>query len=176
MKSYRMSPEAFDNLVQMLTPYLQSQCINPVRPQLEIRKILALVLYRFAHGVSPNPHISDRLQAGGSTVRKYVDLIYDVLISRDKLFSECISIPIGARLEGIIGEFREITRLPNICGAIDGTHIPLADHPNWRVTLVHGDFFNRKKFHSIVLQVVCDANKLFWIVCVGQPGGVHDGG
>lgn len=38
------------------------------------------------------------------------------------------------------------------------------------------DFFNRKKFHSIVLQGVCDTNRLFWNVCAGQPGGVHDAG
>ncbi len=24
-----------------------------------------------------------------------------------------------------------------------------------------GDFFNKKKFHGIVLQVVCDVNKIF---------------
>ena len=98
---------------------MQSQCINPVRPQLEIKKILALVLYRFAHGVSPNPHISDCLQVGGSIVRKYVDIVYDVLISRDKLFSEYINIPIGSWLEGIIGDFHEIIGLPNICGIIN---------------------------------------------------------
>jgi hypothetical protein len=51
--------------------------------------------------------------------------------------------------------------LPNICGAIDGTHIPLADHPNRRVTLAASDFFNKKKFHSIVLPGICDANKIF---------------
>jgi hypothetical protein len=50
-----------------------------------------------------------------------------------------------------ITEFHEITGLPNICRTIDGTHIPLADRPNWRVTLTQGDFFNRKKFHSIML-------------------------
>ena len=36
------------------------------------------------------------------------------------------------------------------------------------------DFYNRKHFHSIVLQAVCDTNRLFWNVCVGQPRGVHD--
>jgi hypothetical protein len=30
----------------------------------------------------------------------------------------------------------------------------------------HGtrDFFNQKNFHSLLLQVVCDSNKLFWNV------------
>jgi hypothetical protein len=66
--------------------------------------------------------------------------------------------------------------LPNICGTIDGTYFPLADRPNRRVTLAASDFFNRKKFHSIVLQSVSDANKILWNVYTGQPGGVHDGG
>jgi hypothetical protein len=79
-------------------------------------------------------------------------------------------------LQDIIEDFRDITGLPNICGAIDGTHIPLADRQNRRVTLAANDFSNRKKFHSIVLQANCDANKIFWNVCAGQPGGVHDGG
>ena len=38
------------------------------------------------------------------------------------------------------------------------------------------DFFNCKRFHSIILQGVCDTNRMFWNVCAGQPGGVHDVG
>ena len=38
------------------------------------------------------------------------------------------------------------------------------------------DFFNRKKFHSIVLQGVCNADRIFWNECAGQPDGVHDAG
>jgi hypothetical protein len=83
------------------------------------------------------------------------------LTDRNKLFSTCISIPSGDRLQAIIEDFRDITGLSNICGAIDGTHIPLADHPNRRVTLAASDFFNKKKFHSIVLPGICDANKIF---------------
>ena len=66
--------------------------------------------------------------------------------------------------------------MPNIVGAIDGTHIPLTCRPSLRHTPMPQDFFNRKKFHSIVLQGVCDTNRMFWNVCAGQPGGVHDAG
>jgi hypothetical protein len=55
----------------------------------------------------------------------------------------------------------------NICGAIDGTHIPLASFPNKRVTLAASDFFNRKKIHKIMMQAICDAEKRFWNVYVG---------
>ncbi len=27
-----------------------------------------------------------------------------------------------------------------------------------------------------MLQAMCDANKIVWNICVGQPKGVHDGG
>jgi len=92
------------------------------------------------------------------------------------LFSLCISIPSGNSLHSIISDFEKITVLPNICGAIDGTHIPLSENPNKSITLVATNFSNRKKFNSIILQGVCDSQKIFWNVCVGQPGRVHDGG
>jgi len=90
-----------------------------------------------------------------------VDIVCDILTNEDKLFSKYISIPSGDYLLGIISDFESLTQLPNICGAIDGTHIPLAEIPNRRVTLAASDFFNRKKFHSIVLQGVCDSEKIF---------------
>jgi hypothetical protein len=45
-----------------------------------------------------------------------------------------------------------------------------------KATLVVGDFSNRKKLHNIVLQAMCDANKIFWNVCVGKPRVDHDNG
>ena len=155
-KFYRMDFSAFENLLNMFTPFLRSRCVNQVRPQMEIRKIVACVIYRFAHGHSAE-HMADRFKIGASTIRKYVDIVCDILTDRNKLFSHCISIPSEARLQSIILDFKELTGLPNICGAIDGTHIPLAENPSRSVTLATSDFFNRKKFHSIVLQGVCDS-------------------
>ncbi len=76
----------------------------------------------------------------------------------------------------IIQQFKDLTCLPNICDAIDGTHIPLGERPNRRYTIATIDYYNRKRFHNIVLQTICDTHKLFWNVCVSQPKGVHDGG
>jgi 2-iminoacetate synthase ThiH len=64
MKFYTMNLEAFDNSVRILTAYLKSKCINQVHPWLNFRKIVALVVHRFAHGNSPN-HIIDCLKARG---------------------------------------------------------------------------------------------------------------
>ena len=61
-------------------------------------------------------------------------------------------------------------------GAIDGIHIPLSSRPQRGLTPMLSDFFNRKKFHSVLLQAVCNSERFFWNVYAGQPGGVHDAG
>jgi len=140
-KFYRMDFGAFENLLNMLTLFLRSRCVNQVRPQIEIRKIVACVLYRFAHGHSPN-HMEDRFKIGASTIRKYVDIVCDILTKKEKLFSHYISIPSEDRLLNIISGFEELTGLPNICKAIDGTHIPLAELLSRVVTLAASSFYN----------------------------------
>jgi hypothetical protein len=76
-----------------------------------------------------------------------------VLIDKNKLFSKYINIPLGQRLKDIIVHFENLTGILNICGAINGTHIPLVNLPSKKVTLAINDFFNKKKFHNNVLCV-----------------------
>ncbi|XP_018365088.1 PREDICTED: putative nuclease HARBI1, partial [Trachymyrmex cornetzi] len=58
---------------------------------------------------------------------------------------------------------------PGIIGMIDGTHIKIeAPQEN------HESYINRKGYHSIQLQIVCN-HKMEFIHCyVGYPGSVHD--
>jgi len=79
-------------------------------------------------------------------------------------------------LNSIILDFKETMGLPKVCGAIDGTHIMLSKSPNRRVTLAASNFYNKKKFNSIVLQAFCDSRKILWNACAAQLGEVHDGG
>jgi hypothetical protein len=56
-----------------------------------------------------------------------------------------------------------------VIGLIDGCHIPIStpktDPEN---------YVNRKGFHSVLLQAVCDDKLLFTDLYVGWPGSVHD--
>ena len=114
---------------------------------------------------------------GESTIQKYTMIVYRALrIADNGLFFNFIYTPHGDHLQSIIESFRDITGLPNIAGAIDGTHIPLTYRPNRQYTPLSQNFFNRIFFHSIVLQGIYDSNRIFWNVCVGQPGGIHDVG
>lgn len=54
-------------------------------------------------------------------------------------------------------------------GAIDGSHIPIPAPTHHYVS-----YINRKNYHSVTLQGVCENNLLFTDVYAGQPGSMHD--
>ncbi len=64
----------------------------------------------------------------------------------------------------IIERFHDIIGLQQICGMIDGMHIPLSAKPNKQITSSTANFYNNKCFHNIVLQVVCDCD--FFLECM----------
>jgi hypothetical protein len=170
LQYYRMPYETYMQLVQDLAPFVERANTN-FRACIPIDKAVAMVLYRLATGYSPK-HVADKYGVGATTVREYTEAICAALADPQKLMRRYISTPTGATLRRIIAEFKELTNIDNMCGAIDGSHIKLSKKPDIRFT--PADYWSRHDFHSILLQGVCDANKLFWDVCVKAPGGTHD--
>ncbi len=66
-------------------------------------------------------------------------------------------------------EFFDIGGLPRVVGAIDGTHIAIR-----RPCINEHVFVNRKRFHSLNVQAVCDAKMRFTNVVIKWPGSAHD--
>lgn len=65
--------------------------------------------------------------------------------------------------------FSEIAGLPRVVGVIDCTHVAIRrPHINEHV------YVNRKNFHSINVQAICDAKMRFTNVVVLWPGSTHD--
>lgn len=63
-------------------------------------------------------------------------------------------------------------KLLNVCGAIDGTHIPI-----WKPSIPnHIAYINRHKYHSYNIQAVVNDRGLFMNVVCGLPGAAHDAG
>ncbi|KAK5648352.1 hypothetical protein RI129_003244 [Pyrocoelia pectoralis] len=74
------------------------------------------------------------------------------------------------QLPVIVRKFQTRSRgFPGVIGAIDGCHIPCKQPVGNAV-----DFYNRKGFHSIVLQGVCDDKGRFIDCFIGMPGRMHD--
>ena len=121
---------AFEALVDLLTPYLHPTVVAFVRPPIPVRKQMKLVLYRLAYGVSC-ARMHNLYGCEESTIRKYIMIVCRALETVDDgLFFNFIHTPHGDRLQSIIESFRNITSLPNIASAIDGTHIPLTYRPS----------------------------------------------
>ena len=102
-----------------------------------------------------------------STIRKYTLIVCRVLSRQDGLFGTYIHPLRRHRLIDTIWKFRDITGLSNVVDAIDGTHISLSSRPQRGLTPMSSEFFNRKKFHIVLLQAVCNSERFFWNVCAG---------
>lgn len=66
-------------------------------------------------------------------------------------------------------EFAAISDFPGVVGVIDGCHIPISAPTEYPIS-----YINRKGFHSILLQGICNNKMQFIDVFVGICGSVHD--
>lgn len=66
-------------------------------------------------------------------------------------------------------EYAEISRIPGIIGSIGGIHIRIQRH-----ILHEKAYVNRKNYHSINMQAICDARHKYLSICATKPGSCHD--
>lgn len=59
--------------------------------------------------------------------------------------------------------------MPGVIGALDGTHIMIS-----KPSTNPEAYFNRKKFYSMNVLLLCDSNEKFFFYNVGSPGSFHD--
>lgn len=60
--------------------------------------------------------------------------------------------------------------MPGILGVVDGTHVGVAALPH----NIEAAFVNRKGFHSINVQIVCNSDLIITNVNARYPGSTHD--
>ena len=80
-----------------------------------------------------------------------------------------VRLPKGDEVLSVVRGFQDKWGFPQCIGAIDGTHIPILPPHEFQ-----SDYYNRKGWHSIVMQAVVDDAYQFRDVCIGWPGRVHD--
>jgi hypothetical protein len=65
-------------------------------------------------------------------------------------------------MDKFVQEFQDIHNIPNVVGAVDGSHIPII-----AARLRATDSYNWKGFHSILLHGVVSNKCLFWDFDIG---------
>ena len=65
--------------------------------------------------------------------------------------------------------FAELSELPNIVGAIDGSHVTIKAPKDSA-----GDYFSRYQQHDFIIQAVVNGRKPFLDFACGYPGSMHD--
>ena len=161
----RVNRNTFETILHILGPRLERRntrfrdCIPPA-------KVLALGLYRLAHGNSYST-IGPVFNVGKSTV---IEAVQDVVKGLYELRDEYIKFPETiAEVSSSIATFGDLTNLPNVVGAIDGSHIRIKA-PNDSAP----DYFSRYQQHDFIIQAIVDSKKVFMDFACGYPGSMHD--
>lgn len=163
-RNFRISRRTFRYLCNELGTKLQHY--SPIRETIPVEKRIAIALWRLGTNVEYRT-ISHLFGVGMSTVCIVVHEVCKVIV--DSLLSKYIRIPHGNDAMEVVRGFEERWGFPQCFGAVDGTHIPILPPCNTPT-----DYYNRKGFHSIVVQALVDYQYRFMNVYVGWPGSVHD--
>ena len=143
--NFRMRRATFMFLVDELGEELERK--TKVADHITIEKRIGIAIWRLA---TPNAYrcISQLFGVGRTTAWYYTHQVCEAIVT--KLLHRFVVFPHGLYLQEVKDGFTE-RGMPQAIGAIDGTHIPIKapkENP--------GDYYNRKGFHSVVLQAVVD--------------------
>ncbi|XP_062409995.1 uncharacterized protein zgc:113227 [Sardina pilchardus] len=163
--NFRVSPETFDYMCRRLGRTIGKMDTN-YRLCIPVRKRVAIAIWKLATN-SEYRTISHLFGVGISTVLNSVKDFCDAVIK--VLLPVHLPVPDETKFEEMATFFSERWGVPQCVGAIDGSHIPIIAPEDYA-----SDYFNRKGWHSVVLQGVVNGKGQFWDVCVGFPGSVHD--
>ena len=152
-KRLRISRKTFWMLVTVCEAHLvcaQTKCQSCLPPE----KVLAVGLYRLAHGATYQV-CADTFNSGKTTT---FEAFFDVVSILNAVKNNYVRFP--TKLESkktTIATFMNRSKLPNILGAINGTHIKIkASQSNKK------DYYSRYQQYDIVCQGVVDGNMTFF--------------
>lgn len=168
LENFRVGKDTFRFIVEELKHVLRPKdnILNNTRVISCVEKKVAVALFYLASTCEYRV-VGHTFGIHKSTVHNIVHEF--VLAVNQILLPRYIKMPSETEANETASLFVHSTHLPNIIGAIDGTHIPIKPPHEG-----HRDFINRKGWASIILQGVVDAKYQFIDICVKNPGATHD--
>ncbi|XP_020911978.1 protein ALP1-like [Exaiptasia diaphana] len=163
---FRMTRTTFE----LLLPEIVQTRMIPLnnrrgRPVIPPERQVLIFLWTMANK-EPNRAIADRFDVTISSVHRTYRHVAEAVTS---LYPRYIKWPNANEAREISAAFEDEGGFPNVTGMIDGTHVCIRT-PEYEPDV----YINRKKFHPINVQVICDNNLVFLDVLAGWPGSVHD--
>ena len=162
-KLFRFDKETFSFICDLISPKVERETRRSYAISTELQ--LAATLRYFATGEF-QLDVGVALNVSQSTVGRCV---HDVSAALDSLFDQFVRWPTASELHTNKIGFHGIAGFPNVIGAVDCTHIRIQKPKENEFQYV-----NRKNFHSLNVQTVCDAKYSFLNVEVNWPGSCHD--
>jgi hypothetical protein len=162
---FRMSKATVLRISDHIHPLIGKQDTN-FRGCVPTRTRVAGALFKLAHN-SHHVVVTELFGLGRAIVGTILQEVVGVI---NIVFGTLIRWPEGEDMEDVVSDFRAISQMPSVHGAIDCTHITIS-----KPKVCPEDYFYYKQgAYTIVLQAVVDAQKRFTDIFVGLPGSVND--
>jgi hypothetical protein len=160
----RMSTEIFMDLHDILVSRYGLQ------PSLHMNTYEALAIFLFTcSGNESNRKSQNRFNHSGETISRKFGEVLNCFMEMAKHFV----VPKDPNFRTVHQRIRDDRRaypyFKNCIGALDGTHIRVALHPNEQVR-----YIGKSGIPTQNVLAICDFDMRFTYVSVGQPGSVHD--
>ncbi|KAJ1164838.1 hypothetical protein NDU88_005271 [Pleurodeles waltl] len=162
--TYRLDRATIQELCAQLEPDPMSAIRHPtgIPPLVQV---LSVLHFRASGSFQTTVAI-----ASGMSQPMFSNVLSRVLSALLKHMRSYIVFPQVEDLPTMKGDFYALGQIPNIIGAIDGTHVALLPPPP-RSEQVYRD---QKSYHSMNVQMVCLADQYISHVNATFPGSVHD--
>ncbi|KAM4610062.1 putative nuclease HARBI1 [Polymixia lowei] len=164
VERYRFSREGIIYLTDLLKPHIS----NSTRRSnaLTATQTLCIALRFFCSGTFLYT-VGDAENLGTTAVCRAIRKVY---LALKRYLNVFVRFPGHLAEPAIKDDFYAIAAFPNVIGAVDCTQIPIKAPSGPE----EGDFVNRKGFHSINVQMICDSTCLISNVEAKWPGAIHD--
>lgn len=164
-QNFRITRPTFEYICDLVRGDLQKNATR-MRQPVTVEERVGLSLWRLATG---NSYRTCGLQfgLGKSTAKCICKEFEEAMVFLKNRF---IVFPTTRdEIEQKMQDFKDKYGIPQIVGAVDGSHIEINAPPN-----NHEDYFNRKQHYSINLQGIVDSDLKFIHASAGYPGSIHD--
>ena len=163
--NFRMSQRTFVHLCNEIRPEIVRQDTR-FRHAISVEKRVAITLWRLATN-GDYRSIGHMFGVAKGTVCVIVNDVCQAIVK--VLLSKYVKFPSGEGIVEVVSGFESRYGFPQCIGAVDGTHIPILAPEECAK-----DYYNRKGYHSVIMQAVADHRYCFTDIYIGWPGSVHD--